>query len=1493
MAITVPVTTSFLLDCNGIAVADKSGKTLTLFGDTVLSKTIPKWGSGGSLQFTGAGSYLETGDHADFNFGVSDFTLEFWMYQTTSAAATVLSKGSFGPFQITIGATAGLDTSTSGTAWDKSVVGLSMPIGSWVHIAAVRSAGTLNVYVAGVGVQSIAVTGALTTNASNLRIGGFTGYLANLRITKGVARYTANFVPDASRYSTDLVVKDPYNDLNVVNLGTEGNWPFDYARISTPNDLDPYSANTVLLAHFDSMSDSSGTGKTITAQGSASLGATAKFGATALYSGAATNSSVSVTPVTDFNFGTGDFTLECWAYTASINATYTRLIWITHTNGVVAINTVDGGAGNAYAVTSNNVAWSGVYDNRPTAKSVYNGAWHHFAYCRLAGVSRFFVDGVAQTMFSNLGGTNNGTAWADTTNITGVTSVLIGGDGTYNYNGYIDEVRITKAARYTSNFPVQTVAYPDPSSSLDVADPLYTNVSLLLNFKGSTGTVYVRDQSAPPSKVYFQGNAQQTQTKKNLSNSSLLLDGAGDYLAVSDATKLRLSGSLHTWDMWVAFAVLPVASARMVIVQKGDTSTSDLEFSFYILNTAGVYSLVLGTSSNGTAVTNTVSQNITTPTLNQWYHWAWTLNGTVVTFFIGGVVSTTGADVTKWFSGTGTLAIGASPTGANGVNGYLDAIRLTKGVCRYTVAFTPDTSLSREPNGSVSVIGNAALDSGQFKTGAQSLSMRGNNTDPSWASVVLQMSMDLDGGAFIGDQTGKTVTANGGCFPSQTRLKYGNASLPLTISGAYLSLAASTAWALSTNYTIEFYVNLNAYTTSGRILAAGGGTAAWNATTGYHWCFIGVAAVGGIWQWWNGTAMVSSSNIVMNLNQWYHVALTYDGISVRTFLDGVLQQTIASVITAPTTTPILHIGSIPPETGTLIGNCYVDDLRITKGVCRYTTTFPPPTELQRANLGNWVAIPYSFAHALGSYDFTIEGYVRLAAYPLVGQPAAIATQGWTNGNVGPWLLYCTATTGEIRFYASSNGTGWDIASAVTMVIPNLNQWYHLAVCRANGALQLFVDGVVVATIGGVTPALVPDITPITIGGSQNPNTTFPGWVDSFRITKGLARYTATFTPPTSEFPTVLGVTDANYSAVSLLLKDSLVDYSPTVKTLVNTGASAVTVTGPNNGGSLKFDGAGDYASVPASADWGFGGSDFTIEAWVYLTVLPASGSSFLVCSRSWDLVPANQDFYLGINNTGGTAYVSAGLNNTNGTGYVATCIISSPLNRWVHVGVQRRGNTWGAFADGVLSATVTMVGAQKTVNTASNPLLIGCGNPSGVNPWFFNGYIADLRITKGIARYLQSFQPPVRQTPTLLSGTSYGYTNLALSGKLYRLTRATTWSQGKYSVANGNWGWQGGHLQASYQQKSLWGRPQFQGNGRIRGTVKQKGVPINTPLARKVVLLENENLGIIQVAWSDPVTGAYSFDYVPNNRRYTVIVYDYLGNYRAVIADAQIPEIIA
>lgn len=215
--------------------------------------------------------------------------------------------------------------------------------------------------------------------------------------------------------------------------------------------------------------------------------------------------------------------------------------------------------------------------------------------------------------------------------------------------------------------------------------------------------------------------------------------------------------------------------------------------------------------------------------------------------------------------------------------------------------------------------------------------------------------------------------------------------------------------------------------------------------------------------------------------------------------------------------------------------------------------------------------------------------------------------------------------------------------------------------------------------------------------------------------------------------------DANYASVSLLLhcdgadgSTTFTDNSPRPKAMTPNGVATVSTTQSKYGGaSAKFS-SGGSVTTPASAEFGFGTGDLTVEAWLYLTANAVSGGNTIVDFRASAGASA---WVFNISNTGagnmvGT-YLSTSPDVTSGTNYLA-------LNTQCHVAITRASGVWRIFVDGVQVGTATNSANLGSSNAVTIGNVVG-GVGTTAN---FPGYIDDLRITKGVARYTASFTPP-------------------------------------------------------------------------------------------------------------------------------------------------------
>lgn len=218
---------------------------------------------------------------------------------------------------------------------------------------------------------------------------------------------------------------------------------------------------------------------------------------------------------------------------------------------------------------------------------------------------------------------------------------------------------------------------------------------------------------------------------------------------------------------------------------------------------------------------------------------------------------------------------------------------------------------------------------------------------------------------------------------------------------------------------------------------------------------------------------------------------------------------------------------------------------------------------------------------------------------------------------------------------------------------------------------------------------------------------------------------------------VNGSDDPFFSNVALLLhldgannSTTFVDSSKNAFAPIVVGTPTIRNTQSKFGGtSGYFDGSAGYISFADSNEWVFS-NNATIEMWIYPQSM--SVASEIICQRS---VSNNLTFWFFRLNTNGTLRLYA----KNG-GTVTTDITSTGTvlpNVWTHVCAVMVNWQWKIYINGTTSDSVI-------VNTASwpnvsYPLLVGAGDETGN---FFMGHIDELRITRDVARYPNTFTPP-------------------------------------------------------------------------------------------------------------------------------------------------------
>ena len=217
------------------------------------------------------------------------------------------------------------------------------------------------------------------------------------------------------------------------------------------------------------------------------------------------------------------------------------------------------------------------------------------------------------------------------------------------------------------------------------------------------------------------------------------------------------------------------------------------------------------------------------------------------------------------------------------------------------------------------------------------------DADPNWADVSLLLRMNgADGGTTFTDSSSNTLTVTpvGNAQTSTAQSKFGGSSALFDGSGDYLSLSSNSVFSFDSDFTVELWVRQASSPTETFpiLLERGNGT----QDAGSWGIIINNSGANKTCSFFYGGPRAYVSVGALTFDTWHHIAVSRSRSTLRTFLDGA-QTSAATVTDNLTITAPLRVGSsgygIPSNY--FKGN--VDDLRITKGVARYTSSFTPST----------------------------------------------------------------------------------------------------------------------------------------------------------------------------------------------------------------------------------------------------------------------------------------------------------------------------------------------------------------------------------------------------------------------------------------------------------------------------------------------------------------------------------------------------------------------
>lgn len=515
----------------------------------------------------------------------------------------------------------------------------------------------------------------------------------------------------------------------------------------------------------------------------------------------------------------------------------------------------------------------------------------------------------------------------------------------------------------------------------------------------------------------------------------------------------------------------------------------------------------------------------------------------------------------------------------------------------------------------------------------------------------------------------------------------------------------------------------------------------------------------------------TSSNIdstgTISANTWTHVAAVREGTGSNQFklyINGVNDGT-GTVSTNFNQTEEARIGENRGATDDFNG--YISNLRLVVGTAVYTAGFTVPTSPLTAitntqlltcqanrfvdnssnnftvtRVNNTTVSPFSPFAPTAAYSASTNGgsgyFDGSGDYLSIASNAAFA-YGTGDFTWECWIFIASTGSGYVLDHGSNGGTIAFVAGVlvyynVTVGIGSVlyttgfgsipqNTWIHLAAVRNSGTTYLYRNGVL-STSAADTHNYGNQA--VTVGAFGNGTLNFnQGYISNLRLVKGTAVYTAAFTPPTAPLTAI-----TNTSLLLNFTNAAIIDN--TGKNVLETVGNAQIDTGTKKfgTGSLEFDGTGDWLLAPNTIDNQLGTGNFTIELWVYLATGDIGSNRGLISKGT-----ASTGWSVSLNTTEKVVF-----------SYTSSTITSSGAitsNAWNHIAVVREGtgsNQTKIYINGTNDGT----GTVSTDFNQTNSLYVGA-NRTGGDP--MKGFIDDVRITKGIARYTANFTAPTAAFP--------------------------------------------------------------------------------------------------------------------------------------------------
>jgi len=1272
-----------------------SGHVTTQTNTASLSATAKKFGTT-SCYFDGNSDFLNIPDSEDWNVVGSttqDYTIDLWVKHTDHSGVETYvgqreSSGTMDAWLFrhddgTGGENGVMFVALSADGVIIKLVGDEITDTLWHHVALVKKTSdggaTVEYGIYQDGVQTAYTSDTSTdTYSSNLYI-GFEWY--------GDRFYFDGYMDDVRIQTSNAFNASP-------NVGTTD-------TITVPTSAHTADADTKLLLHMETQ-DKSPYNHIPDFTGTAHLEDGHEFGQAAGYFDG-NSDYLEIADSDDWDIcgsNSDNWTIDCWVKLASVGA-HQYFVGQYEDGANYFIFGYNFSSGLTFQFLDST---TGADISIPAEGNlIVQDEWTHIAFCKVSNEYGLYMNGEQQSYVQD----------SDIGTLTASLEICQKGNDTYYLNGHMKEFRIQHSNILNASpnsGKTDVVAIPVAQATTDA------DTKLLLHMDKPTDI-------------------------NNPLNTALRLDGTGDYLELSNNADWNLGGAAggdFTIEFWL----------------KWNSKSGNQHFFSTYDGGSGGYEMFWENSNllyfwSGGGTTRSVSW---TPVDNRWYHIAVVRETSTITIYIDGDSIGTIADG-DFDNDNGPLYIGArGTTPERYINGWVKEFRISKGIARYTSDFTPSIT-AFTPDSNTKLLLHLDEAHGTYAASV---------TDSSPSAHTVQQSGD---------------TKNIGMMPGTWQ----NGAGWFDGNSDYLQIDDHADWDMGgTDFCADFWVKAQTIPNGDWLVSQYvDGTHSWRMTvsnTTFEFVIEG-GSTG------NSSCYGSVPNTGISDYDWHHVVFFYDvsDSSLSIYMDGQQIEYLGSVTNTTSFAGDLFVNSN--------GSSYhfpgwMKEVRISRSNplsltpdAGFTDTYTVPTSQYTSDsntklllhmnahgpsvlgsCGYWnnttstyLEAPYSTDWEFGSnVSFTIDGYLRFNNIDGTGDPM-ISGGGGANG----WTL--NATTSYIYFYVngaySAPGFRWSWPET-----PVDDRWYHWAVVRDTATTYLFVDGVLVNSSAGMGGAIDCNSDTLQIG-QQHSSDPFSGWLRNQRITKGAALWTTNFVPPTDDDYTTDSNTKLFWRGAGTPgdTSGSFLTDETGNHTLTNNSSNVVCAQledwrntifkddgntghypkGPNSGtqkinwitvfgeGVASFDGTtGTYLLSPDSPDWDLGtagNGDFTLECWVYFKVNQQSNfiNGFSAASNGW------QWYFTNANQIGWYAW-----------GAISTISFVPRLNEWYHMMLVRDGSTVTSYVNGESIGTQT----DKSAESAGIGLEIGAIN--SYHSSVLNGYMDEVRVSKGVARQTTDFIPP-------------------------------------------------------------------------------------------------------------------------------------------------------